>query len=89
MSLVCPNNPATAPYLRADFLHCLAASWDQEHLDALKVYHPNDLPLERDFKPHKTYSTIATESYVLRSETDVVGTATIHLLHDINVWGRR
>ena len=30
------------------------------------------------------YSLIATDSYVLKSETDVVGAATIHLLHEIN-----
>ena len=51
--LVHPNNPSTAQDLRADALHCSTSSWDQAHLDALKVYHLNDLPLERFFEPHE------------------------------------
>ena len=78
-----------SPDLGADFLHCSTSSWDHKLLDALKVYHLNDLSLERFFEPHECYSPIGTDSYALKSETDAVGAATIHLLHDINAWGRR
>lgn len=30
------------------------------------------------------YTAVVTDSYVLKSETDVVGAATVHILHDIN-----
>lgn len=30
------------------------------------------------------YTATVTDSYVLKSETDVVGAATVHILHDIN-----
>lgn len=42
---------------------------------------------ERFFEPHECYYLIATDSYVLKSETDAVGAATIHWLHDIKCLG--